>query len=122
MPHFARRVRFTMNPPKRKKDGLLNREAAMENKYSDGTVARRGDVVLSDDGGRYVVIDPTYSEGFIVLAHIENPTHFARKAPIDRCQKQTSDKVERQRAAEVLARIGASKKHLQPRRPARKLC
>ena len=93
----------------------------MENKYSDGTVARRGDVVLADDSGRYVVIDPTYSEGFIVLAHIENLTHFTRKAPIDRCQKQTPDKVERQRAAEALTRIGASKKHLQPRRPARKL-
>jgi hypothetical protein len=90
----------------------LNREATVENKYSDGTVACRGDVVLADDGGRYVVVDPTYSDGFIFLAHIENPTHFARQAPIDRCQKQTPDEVERRRATEVLARIGASKKHL----------
>ncbi len=93
----------------------------MENKYSDGTVARRRDVVLADDGGRYVVIDPTYSNGFIFLAHIENPTHFTRKARIDRCQKQTPDKVERQRAAEVLARIGAAKKRLKRRRPDGKL-
>jgi hypothetical protein len=93
----------------------------MENKYSDGTVACRGDVVLADDGGRYAVFDPTYSDGFIFLAHIENPVHFTRKARIDRCQKQTTDEVERRRATEVLARTGSPMKHLQRHRRARKL-
>jgi hypothetical protein len=95
---------------------VTNGEPTTVNKYPDGTVASRVDVVLADDGGRYVVIDPTLSVGFVLLAHIENPTHFKRKARVERCQKQTPGEVERQHAAEVLARIGASKKHLQPRR------
>lgn len=93
----------------------------MENKYPDGTVACRGDVVLADDGGRYVVFDPAYSDGFVFLAHIENPVHFTRKARIDRCQKQTTDAVDRRRATEVLARIGPAKKHLSARGADRKL-
>jgi hypothetical protein len=77
----------------------------MDNKYSDGTVARRGDVVLADDCGRYVVVNAIYSDGFVLLAHIENPVHFTRKAPIDRCQKQTPDEIEKQRAVDVLKRV-----------------
>lgn len=88
---------------------MINKDAAMENKYSDGTPARQGDVVLADDGGRYVVVDPTHADGFMLLAHIENPVHFSRKVPIDRCQKQTSDGVEKRRAAEALRRVKAAK-------------
>jgi len=89
---------------------VSNGEPDMVNKYPDGTVASRGDVVLADDGGRYVLINPTYSDGFALLAHIENPVHFTRKAPIGRCQKQTPDEVESQCVADVLARIDAARK------------
>lgn len=89
---------------------VSNGEPNMVNKYPDGIVTSRGDVVLADDGGRYVVINPTYSDGFALLAHIENPVHFTRKAPIERCQKQTPDEVERRRVADLLARIDAAGK------------
>ena len=88
---------------------MISKDAAMGNKYSDGTPARQGDVVLADDGGRYVVIDPTHTDGFVLLAHIGNPVHFMRKAPIDMCQKQTPDGVEEHRAADALRRVKAAK-------------
>jgi len=87
----------------------VNRGAVRENKYSDGTPARRGNVVLADDDGTYVVVDPAYSDGFMLLAHIENPTHFTRKARVEKCQKQTPGAVERKHVAEVLARVGADR-------------
>jgi hypothetical protein len=93
----------------------------VENKYSDGTPARRGDVVLIiDDEGSYVILDPKYSAGFVFVAQIENPVHFTRKARIERCRKQTPSKVERQRAAEVMARIAAAKRRLTQRGSGRK--
>ncbi len=81
----------------------------MGNKYADGTPARQGDVVLADDCGRYVVVDPIQSDGFVFLAHIENPTHFTREAPVNTCQKQKPDGIEQRRAADVLKRVKAAK-------------
>lgn len=75
----------------------------MENKYADGTVARQGDVVYSARG-LYVVVNPSYSDGFVCLTGIENPTGFTRKAPIETCNKYVPDGDERQRAAKALGK------------------
>jgi hypothetical protein len=73
----------------------------MENKYADGTVAQQGDVVYCCKG-RYVVVNPTYSDGFVCITGIENSTGFTRKAPIETCKRYVPDQDEKQHAAKAL--------------------
>ena len=77
----------------------------MENKYGDGTVAQRGDVVVGSDHARYVVVNPTHSDGFVRLTTIGNPAGFTRTAPIDSCRKCVADEDEKQRAIEALKKV-----------------
>jgi hypothetical protein len=57
----------------------------MDNKYSNGIVAHRGDIV-STKGGLYVVVDSIYRDGLIFLAAVEPPFGYTRRAPAADCQ------------------------------------
>lgn len=86
-------------------DDVINQKAGIVNRYTDGTVAERIDVVFCEDV-KYVVVNPTYSEGFVFLADIYNPTHFTRKVRIETCKKCVPNADEKRRAIEVLEKIG----------------
>lgn len=61
----------------------------MDNKYLNGALARRGDIVSTKRGGLYVVIDPTCDDGSLFLATIAPPLGYTRKARAADCQIAT---------------------------------
>ena len=71
------------------------------NEYSNGTVARRGDIV-STKGGLYVVVDPAHDEGSVFLATVEPPLGYTRKAPIADCSVEIPGLTAKRIAVEVL--------------------
>jgi hypothetical protein len=75
----------------------------MDNKYLNGALARRGDIVSTKRGGLYVVIDPTCDDGSLFLATIAPPLGYTRKARAADCQIATPSLKERRIAAEVLS-------------------
>lgn len=74
----------------------------MVNKYLNGAVALRGDIV-STKGGLYVVIEPAHSAGFLFLATIENPLGFTRRAPVHMCDIAMPTSKEKTIALDVLS-------------------
>ena len=74
----------------------------MDNKYPNGTVARRGDIV-STKGELYVVVDPAHDDGWLFLAAIERPLGYTRKAAAADCQIAIPGLKAKRTAVEVLA-------------------
>jgi len=74
----------------------------MVNKYANGTVARRGDIVTTK-GGMYVVVDPAHDDGSLFLATIEPPFGYTRKTPGVDCQIAILDSKAMRIALDVLS-------------------